>query len=234
MVKPERQGQREQDVKGSLNNEQRRQRFCDVWQRCLMPGAQSRAIEVFTQLDRLYSSVSRDYHSWGHIDYLLHIFDQMAPQSQCPDTLELAIWFHDAVYDTDCQDNEARSVELMHRLSMQQITPTRQARIAELIMATLHRDPPQSSDACLMVDIDLMSFALPSEQFLENSHKVRRESAHLSDAEFYPGQIRFMRSLVNRKRFFHTDYINFHYEASARRNVDSYLSALQNLGYRAA
>ena len=78
-------------------------RWKDVWQalniRTIPPS-------VFDELIKVYSSPARFYHNLTHIEDCLSIFDQTRSLAVHPAEVELAIWFHDAVYDTERSDNE--------------------------------------------------------------------------------------------------------------------------------
>jgi predicted metal-dependent HD superfamily phosphohydrolase len=63
------------------------------------------------ELIHAYSSPDRYYHNLTHIQDCLSVFDQTSSLVAHPKEVELAIWFHDAVYDTRRSDNEQKSAE---------------------------------------------------------------------------------------------------------------------------
>src|ERR1700687_4472984 len=56
-----------------------------------------------------YAAPDRHYHDLRHIEALLGLMRQHLGDLADPATVEAAIWFHDAVYDTRQSDNEHRS-----------------------------------------------------------------------------------------------------------------------------
>src|SRR5688572_15448512 len=67
--------------------------------------------DALGELMRAYSSPDRYYHNLTHIQDCLSVFDQTSSLVAHPEEVELAIWFHDAVYDTRRSDNEQKSAE---------------------------------------------------------------------------------------------------------------------------
>ena len=64
---------------------------------------------LFDEVERRYREAHRHYHTLQHLEECFAALDDM--RSDCTDTtaIELALWFHDAIYDVHRHDNEARS-----------------------------------------------------------------------------------------------------------------------------
>ncbi|MGE5450301.1 MAG: hypothetical protein ACM3VZ_00480 [Acidobacteriota bacterium] len=56
-----------------------------------------------------YQEPSRAYHGLGHIQALLQHLSEHLQLARGPVIIKLAIWFHDAVYDTTRHDNEEQT-----------------------------------------------------------------------------------------------------------------------------
>src|SRR5438093_11454011 len=56
-----------------------------------------------------WRSWGRHYHTLGHLAACLRQFDDARSLARAPAEVELALWFHDAIYRTYRNDNEARS-----------------------------------------------------------------------------------------------------------------------------
>ena len=206
-------------------------RFVALLERCAADGPAPDGKALFDELHTLYSGDGRRYHTPAHLDHCLAQFDMCRHLMQRPDEVEMALWYHDAVYEPAAHDNELRSAELFatrlgHVCPEEMVT-----RVYDLILATTHREPPRDQDTRLMVDIDLSGFALPWEEFARESEAVRAEFGHLSDEEFYASQMRFLRSLVERARFYSSDFFHQRYEDQARENVTRTLRQLTEAGF---
>jgi len=201
-----------------------RQRFEALWSRCIGDGADA----AFDELDALYREPHRRYHTAAHIEHCLRQFDLAADRMEEPDAAEMALWFHDVIYDIPGSDNELRSAEWFAARADGRGSEQFRSKVHRLIMATTHVDrPPQTLDESFMLDIDLSSFGRPWEEFLCDSRAVRAELVHLSDAEFNTKQKKFLESLAARPRFCFTEFFRERHEARVRRNIERLLALLE-------
>ena len=203
-----------------------RKRFEALWSRRIGAGAGA----VFDQLDTLYREPHRRYHTAAHIEHCLRQFDFAADRMDESDVVEMALWFHDAIYDVPGKENELRSAELFAARADGRGSEQFRSEVHRLIMATTHRAPPETLDESFIVDIDLSSFGLPWEEFLRDSRAVRAELPHVSDAEFYPRQRKFLESLAARPEFCFTEFFRDRHEARARRNIERLCAQLDARG----
>ena len=200
-------------------------RFRALWNRCLPQEIMVNTIPVYHDLVRCYSEPGRFYHGWNHLTHCLREFDRAASQMRVPDAVELALWFHDAVYVPGAVDNEQRSADLFSQWGRIGFSPMLIEKICDLILITMHRQPPNEGDESYIVDIDLSGFGMNWTDFLHDSWNVRKEHSHVPDALYYPAHARFLKMLLNRPRIFHTDFFYDCYEESARRNINRLLSS---------
>ncbi|MGB5065183.1 MAG: hypothetical protein WBQ37_15720 [Candidatus Competibacter sp.] len=207
-----------------------RARFAALWERCLSSG-RALAEMVYAQLVKLYGEPHRRYHTLEHVRHCLGEFDRAAALMDDPDAVEMALWFHDAIYRSGAVDNERRSAELFRQWSEGHADTAFLQRVDDLIMATTHRSPPAHRDEHFIVDIDLSSFGLPWEAFERDGHRIRAECAEIGDEVYYPGQLRFLLSLQGRPTFFLTEFFQRRYERIARDNIHRVVENLRARGY---
>lgn len=213
-------------------NLQERARFVALWQRSLA-GDWARAEAVYAGLVELYGEPHRHYHTLNHIRHCLREFDRAAGLMDDADAVELALWFHDAIYQPGARDNEQRSAEWFGQWADGGgADPAFQQQVQALIMATTHRQWPYAGDAGFVVDIDLSSFGLPWAACESDGRLIRAEFATVADDQYYPGHLRFLRALQERSTLFCTAFFQQRYEPLARENLARIIAGLQARGYR--
>lgn len=202
--------------------------FCALWQRCLLheagdnPGA-----GMHQRLILAYNEPRRVYHTLDHIQSCFNIFQDVVHLAKNADALALAIWFHDAIYDIDANDNEQRSADWFLRETKGVFDDSLRDLVYEHILATTHSGIEiQDHDSRIMVDIDLFSFGKPWPEFLRDSENVRAEKPGVPDGEFYPKQCGFQQFLLEQPRFFQSDYFYQHYEKQARQNLTRFMALI--------
>jgi len=186
----------------------------------------ARAGQVCQALLDLYAEPGRHYHNLDHVRHCLGQARLVA--GLLPDTsaLNLAIWFHDCVYDPMARDNEARSAALFRELASPVMASSIEDDVERLVLVTKAGQRPQREDESYMVDIDLSSFGLPWEPFLADSLAVRAERQHLTDEQYAVQQSRFLEGLLQRDAVFTTGFFRDRYEHIARSNISRYLEAI--------
>ena len=97
------------------------------------------AYPAFDVLVAAYSAPERHYHNLEHLGEMFKVVERLAGLVEQPDALHLAIWFHDAVYDSRTKDNERRSGELaVDLLGPLGVPAATIERIVSMIWATAH------------------------------------------------------------------------------------------------
>ena len=93
--------------------------------------------ELFVTLDRHYSEESRFYHDKSHVAECLRQFEPYRSKAEFPAEIEIAIWFHDVIYDTRAGDNEEQSAAFAERVLVDASAEAASIRrIVDMILAT--------------------------------------------------------------------------------------------------
>ncbi|MFJ3883556.1 hypothetical protein ACIPW5_39665 [Streptomyces sp. NPDC090077] len=181
--------------------------------------------------DRLlaaWAEPQRRYHTTVHLADVLARIDALAGHAADPTAVELAAWFHDAVYRPDRSENEERSAALAERaLPELGVGPDRTAETARLVRLTVTHDPaPGDTNGEALCDADLGVLAGTPEAYAAYAAAVRAEYGFVPDEAFRTGRAAVLRQLLALPRLFRTPYGTAHWEAPARRNLEAELAAL--------
>lgn len=188
---------------------------------------------LMTDLRRRYGEPQRHYHTWAHIEALLQLFDEVKADLADPVAVEAAIYYHDAIYDPTAADNEARSAELLRRDCSGVLADSTLEAAAQLIEATARHRLPEGlevaalEDARLFLDMDLSILAAPWPDFRAYEAAIRREYAHVEEADFHVGRRKLLEAFLQRDRLFLSRRFAPRWEAPARANLRR---SLANLG----
>ena len=138
---------------------------------------------LFEALMAAYAEPQRRYHSLQHLEECLGHFEQVRELAEHPEEVEIALWFHDAVYDVRGATNERQSADWAVRALMTgNASRSTQNRVEQLIMATRHDAAPGDSDERLLVDIDLSIIGAAPKRFAEYDGQIRAEYSWVPEA----------------------------------------------------
>ena len=208
-----------------MPDDARQTRWLALWARL---GGKGDPEAVHADLAARYSEPHRAYHTLAHVAECLTEFDGARDLATYPDEVELAIWFHDAVYDPHRHDSEVQSAEMARRTALAaDVRAASAKRVYHLILATRHQALPTDPDQQLIVDVDLASLALPWERFEENGRRIRQEYAHVPEPEFRTGRAAVLERLLRRPHIYATVPFRRRYEERARANLERRVSQLR-------
>jgi predicted metal-dependent HD superfamily phosphohydrolase len=183
---------------------------------------------LYNQLVAAYSEGHRQYHTLQHLRACLAHFEVAAPLAQHPPEVELALWFHDAVYDPRCGDNEERSAEWAWRAILGAGCDEEVAqRVQSLVLATKGHTGSDDPDTRLLLDIDLAILGAAPPRFDEYDEQIRAEYAHVPEPEFRARRAAVLASFLARPRIYLTSAFHDALEHRARENLGRTLAALQ-------
>lgn len=181
---------------------------------------------VFGDLVARYAEPHRYYHTLEHVDACLTWLDWFRGVADRAHETELALWFHDVVYDPRAHDNERQSAELSRRaLSGLGIGTEALARIASHIEAT-QRHVATTRDARLVADVDLAILGARQPDFDRFETHIQAEYAHVPPALFRAGRRRILEGFLARERIYQTPEIRELLERSARSNLERRIAEL--------
>ena len=180
------------------------------------------------QLVASYAHPDRGYHDTRHLTEVLERLQELAAQGESFDLMPvvLAAWFHDSVYDAQ-PDAEKRSAVWAAEALPGLVEPAVVEEVVRLVLLTEHHRPADGDqNGVALSDADLAILAAGPERYAEYVAAVRREYAHVADADFAAGRAAILHDLLAKPHLFHTAHARSSWEADARANVAAELARL--------
>lgn len=200
-------------------------RFTGLWERT--GGSNGNA--AWLQLNERYSEDHRAYHGWIHIGAMLTDLDSVRFQPDFSaldlDEVELAIFFHDVIYDPRASDNEARSAAVF-REAASAMPPDRIDRVTELILATARHEASVDPPTRLLLDLDLAILGATPNEYRRYDGAIRAEYEHVPQSQWRTGRSAVLEKFLARPVIYQTAYFHDRLENTARQNLTRELDAL--------
>ena len=181
---------------------------------------------IFERLKDDWSSPGRFYHNLEHLAECLYELDHAGVDASTADCVELALWYHDSIYDPKGRDLEEQSIErLLKDCDTLKIPESVALRAAKCIRATIHTNSASSSDfaAQLTSDIDLAILGEDPKRFLEYEYSIDDEYKHVPILSYILARGHFLASLLESPAIFKTETVRARYEDKARENITGLL-----------
>ncbi|KAJ7251114.1 hypothetical protein B0H12DRAFT_1119640 [Mycena haematopus] len=186
------------------------------------------------ELQTRYSEPQRHYHTLEHISYMLKALEQSGRGNE---TIVLAIWFHDCVYDPTKGSpwNERESIRIFEKFAdstkSQTIAELKES-VSALIEATiLHRLQevlPKGLDAsqvAVFLDLDMSILADSPPVYEKYAQQIREEYSQYSAEDYCLGRSKVLRSFLLHERIFLSPETEA-MERRARENIEGEINRL--------
>jgi predicted metal-dependent HD superfamily phosphohydrolase len=202
-----------QDAAGSVSD------LLARW-RTLFPAGDADSVGL--DLLRRWQEPQRHYHTLTHLRALLDLLPD-APRS-----LQLAIWFHDAVYDPRASVNEEASSELARAaLASLGMEPDEIAEVVRLILLTKKHTTVADDDlGRLLLDADLSILGAADSDYDAYAAAIRREYAWVEEGAYRQGRAGVLRQFLARDHIYQTERFRHSHEQQARRNLEREVASL--------
>lgn len=183
--------------------------------------------EAFDRLAGLYGEPHRRYHTLDHIAACLKALDAADGLSGGDRRrIELALWWHDAVYDPTRSDNEALSAELAVADLTMLGAAAESDETARLIRLTAgHTVDAADRIGAVLVSIDLSILGAPAEAYELYAGQIREEYAHVPDDLYRAGRAAVLRRFLDGPIFPDPAFAD-RLEAKARANMQAEIELL--------
>jgi predicted metal-dependent HD superfamily phosphohydrolase len=186
------------------------------------------AYPIFDRLMAAYSESHRHYHNLEHISEMLRVVSRLADLTTGVGVVQLAVWFHDVVYNSRAKDNEersaARAVAELNFLPSDMLE-----HIRAMILATRHTtEAPIDADTAVLLDADLAMLGAEERRYDRYASAIRQEYAWVEEAPYREGRSKVLDSFLLRPRIFCTQRMFEVGESAARANLRRELDRLRS------
>ena len=166
-----------------------------------------------------YSEVQRHYHSIQHIVECLEHLHRIKTHLDDTLSVELAIWFHDVIYNPQAHDNEQQSADYMQRMLENVLGAEQIAKIYVWILATQVHAPTADTDLAYLLDIDLAILASDPMRFAEYECQIRQEYAWVEPSLYVQKRQQVLRHFLETQPLYQTPFFQKRYEHQAKQNL---------------
>lgn len=168
------------------------------------------------------------YHNLAHVHQTLSFAQTWGSLTDRLDTVLLALWFHDLIYDPQKKDNEAKSAAALKAwLAPTPVSPAIIQQGAAMIMATQNHSAADAATG-LVVDADLSILSSPPNVYSKYSAAIRQEYSWVDDQSYRAGRLAVLLRFLERPAiYFHRPIADL-LEADARRNLSWEIYTLRN------
>lgn len=178
----------------------------------------------YASLYDAYGEVQRHYHSIQHIVECLEHFHQIKTHLDDALSVELAIWFHDVIYNPQANDNEQQSADCMQQMLKNVLGAKQVAKIYAWILATKTHAPTADADLAYLLDIDLAILASDPMRFVEYERQIQQEYAWVEPALYVQKRQQVLRHFLEMQPLYQTPLFQKRYERLAKQNLAQILS----------
>lgn len=182
---------------------------------------------TFQKLLSHYSQKQRSYHNTHHIQSVLEHLEQAQHLADDADAIELALWFHDAIYKIFSSTNERDSADWAVAFIRDNNGGDGLAKkVHALIMATLHNGKPVGHDEQLMVDIDLSVLGCAPKMYAQFELWIRQEYRLIPRPIYNKKRKAILQGFLDRECIYAHPYFYEKLEGNARVNLSTAIVSL--------
>jgi len=202
-------------------------RWNNVWSRLGCNISENILEQHYNILISAYQEHQRYYHNLTHLNQVLVELDwaknkktELTDQEYAE--LEIALWFHDVIYDPQKLDNEHQSA-LLFESFVQNIGLDQKIiqKISNLIILTANHRSATSPQEQLLVDCDLAILGASPDIFFKYDQNIRKEYSFVDDRIYQNARIEVLNKFLNHRHIYKTKLFQDKLEQSARINLNN-------------
>jgi dephospho-CoA kinase len=181
---------------------------------------------MFQDIIKHYGESHRGPHSLNHLKAIFRLFDEVRDKLYYPEIVQLAIWFHDIIYDIPADKyplNEIKSAQYMFDTLIDNFEGIEKSEIdglpllmlvGEFILTTnghkitspyILGNEKLKHDCEVFLDMDLGVFSADKETVEKYDDGIRNEFQIYDDETYYPARVEVLASFLKRDRIYYSE-----------------------------
>ncbi|USA54761.1 metal-dependent hydrolase [Acinetobacter sp. C32I] len=180
--------------------------------------------KVFNKLIAAYNEKQRAYHTVQHLYECLVLVDSIRADLNDAYSVELALWFHDVVYDPQAKNNELESAELFGRYFALDLSADMVEKIKRWIIATQKHEVTNELDLQFLLDIDLAILAASPARFAEYEQQIQKEYEWVDPDIYSIKRKEVLAHFYLTEPLYQTEYFQQNFEQRAKQNLNRILN----------
>ena len=170
---------------------------------------ESKINEIISFVISKYSEKHRYYHNLSHVRALLLSAENFKEKFTDFESVQLAIWFHDAIYAPKRFDNEIESAKLASsKLSELNLPKVIIEKVEKIILATQKHDATDLDfDGKLFLDLDLGILGADENIYQNYKSAIRQEYSFVPWFLYRRSRAKILANFLNRATIYFTNEV---------------------------
>lgn len=191
------------------------------------------SIQVWSNsLIQAYNEPQRHYHTVSHISSMLQLFQTHRHLITKPIVVQLAIFFHDWIYDPKAHDNELRSVSVFRTFAAEldldeSVIETAGHYIEATTTHSLKEGDEGDENLKLFLDFDLEVLGRGGEEYEVYARQIREEYGHFTEFAYVKRRLGVLEKFLGRERLYFSELLGEMLEVTARKNLRVEIAGLK-------
>lgn len=181
--------------------------------------------DVYQVIVSMYGETGRYYHTLEHVKSMLQLSIQYQDCIKDIVSLQIAIFFHDIVYNAKSGTNEYDSVEIFVNLLDNHLEKCIINKVTRFIMSTKSHQLSDDSnkdddDEKYFLDFDMAVLSWPRECYIEYAANIRKEYIHVELDDYCIKRSAFLRNTIKSASKIYHSILYLEREQLARDNME--------------
>jgi predicted metal-dependent HD superfamily phosphohydrolase len=175
-------------------------------------------MEYWFDLEKAYSSKSRQYHNLNHLNEMITFYDLYESNLKYPDEVLFAIFYHDIIYKVTRKDNEMKSAEYAVAILPANAKLNKEL-VFDMICATQLHQHNENGDTNWLIDFDLKILSKNWDDYKIYFEQIRKEYKIYPNFLYNSGRKKALEHFLENEFIFQTQEFREKYEWKARENI---------------